>query len=629
LIKIFNQQLQLVAKLENAYGIGYEKRFNEVSLAEFKLPLDDPKNAECNPFNFVEITDKDDYIGMFRIVPRLIFKSESNREIRYTLRHVISTLLDDVLFRYHQTTNLTTAQNIQYILDQQETTHWVLGTCEFTRYFHYKYENENGLLGPLFAIPKPFDVEYEWTYDTQSYPFVLNLVAPSTEVSCVIQEAHNQIGIEKDEPNEIVNRIYPLGYGEGVNQLGIEKVNNGIPYLEDTASIAKYGLQKYVWVDKRFEDANSLKANGQALLKKWANPAPAYRIAAADVSSITQADIHKLKCGRIVRVKDSDLGTFDLRIMSEKKPDIKGTPGNVDLEVGSLTEDIATVQADLERKMQINEAYSQGATNIDSYNYADNCDATHPAVIRFYIPEELVRINKMLLSYETSAFRAYSKATKGGGATTATSSSGGGTTATSSSGGGVSTSTASGGGTSTSSASGGNHNHVMFNPINEVPGSTPKAQFRAKAQNGTNVNVNLEAGFADIYTYGASGDHTHTVTVPAHTHSFSVPNHSHEVTVPNHSHNLTLPDHTHEILYGIFEGETPTAVTVKVDGNVIPSLGVNENDIDIIPYLSKDSEGKINRGTWHEVTITPNKMGRITANIATQLFLQSRGGGNY
>jgi phage minor structural protein len=629
MIKVYNQQFQLVAKLENAYGIGYEKRFNEVSLAEFKLPLDDPKNAECNPFNFVEITDKDDYIGMFRIVPRLTVKSESNREIRYTLRHVISTLLDDVLFRYHQTTNLTTRDNIQYILDQQEIKHWVLGTCAFTRYFHYKYENENGLLGPLFAIPKPFDVEYEWTYDTTVYPFVLNLVAPSTEVSCVIQEAHNQIGIEKEEPNEIVNRIYPLGYGEGVNKLGIEKVNGGIPYLEDTASIAKYGLQSYVWCDARFEDANSLKANAQALLKKWANPAPAYRIAAADVSSITHADIHKLKCGRIVRVKDSDLGTFDLRIMSEKKPDIIGAPGNVDLEVGSLTEDIATVQADLERKMQVNEAYSQGATNIDSYNYADNCDGTHPAVIRFYIPEELVRINKMLLSYETSAFRAYSKATKGGGATTATSSSGGGTTATSSSGGGVSTSTASGGGTSTSSAGGGNHNHVMFNPINEVPGSTPAAQFRAKAQNGTNVNVNLEAGFADIYTYGASGDHTHTVTVPAHTHSFDVPNHSHNVTIPNHSHDLTLPDHTHEILYGIFEGETPTSVTVKVDGNTIPSLGLNENDIDIIPYLSKDSEGKINRGTWHEVEITPNSLGRITANIATQLFLQSRGGGNY
>lgn len=629
MIKIFNQQLQLVAKLENACGIGYEKRFNEVSLAEFKLPIDDPKNTECNPFNFVEITDKEDYIGMFRIVPRLTVKSESNREIKYTLRHVISTLLDDVLFGYQQTQNLTTADNIQYILEEQTTKHWVLGECEFTRYFHYKYENENGLLGPLFAIPKPFDVEYEWTYDTTVYPFVLNLVSPSTQVSCVIQEAHNQIGIEKEEPNEIVNRIYPLGYGEGNNQLDIAKVNNGVYYLEDAASIAKYGLQSYVWVDRRFENANSLKANGQALLKKWANPAPAYRIAAADVSSITQADIHKLKCGRIVRVKDSDLGTFDLRIMSEKKPDIIGAPGNVDLEVGSLTEDIATVQADLERKMQVNEAYSQGATNIDSYNFADNCDPEHPAVIRFYIPEELVRINKMLLSYETSAFRAYSKATKGGGATTATSSSGGGTTATSSSGGGVSTSTASGGGTSTSSASGGNHYHVMFNPVGDVPGTHEGHEFRARTVGGGDALLNLNAPFVDIFTYGASGDHTHTFSVPSHSHDFSIPNHSHNVTIPNHSHDLTLPDHTHEILYGIFEGETPTAITVKVDGNTIPSLGTNVNDVDLIPYLSKDSEGKINRGTWHEVTITPNKMGRITANIAAQVFLQSRGGGNY
>jgi phage minor structural protein len=41
------------------------------------------------------------------------------------------------------------------------------------------------------------------------------------------------VGIEKDEdPTEIITRLYPLGYGEGVNQLTISSVNNGVPYID-------------------------------------------------------------------------------------------------------------------------------------------------------------------------------------------------------------------------------------------------------------------------------------------------------------------------------------------------------------------------------------------------------------
>lgn len=643
LIEILDRQMNRIAILENAYDDGYEKRFNEVGSQWFTLPLDDPKNSLCNAFNFVKYTLGEEYIGLYRIVPKMTQKDASRNEIQYECQHVISTLLDDVLFSYHQTTNWTTRQNIQYILDQQSTVRWVLGNVEFTRYFAYKYENENGLLAPLLAIPQPFDEEYEWTYDTTVFPWVLNLVKPSTTPSCIIREAHNRIGIEKEEANEIVNRIYPLGYGEGVNQLDIKSVNGGVPYIEDAASIAKYGLQRYVWVDRRFEKADELKANAQSLLTKWADPTPMYRISAADVSPLTGEEIDKLKCGRIARVYDSDLGTFDLRIMSERKDDARGNPGDIQLEVGSLTEDIATLQADLERKMQVNEAYSQGATNIDTYSYNDNADAENPAVIRFYLPDELVNINKLELTYEVEAFRAYSKATKGGGAlvdstasgggSVQSSSSGGGTTATSSSGGGVSTSTASGGGTTQSSSAGGNHTHLMFqyvgdtsNPINVTRDFVP--------QGGINFRVAIDADApSDLITAGGSGDHSHTVSVPSHTHDFNVPNHTHSVTVPNHSHNvtipahdhqITLPDHTHDILYGIYkESSSPTSVNIEVDGAAVNDTA---DRINIIPYLSKDESGRVLRGQWHEVSITPNGLGRINANIFGQYFLQSRGG---
>jgi hypothetical protein len=48
----------------------------------------------------------------------------------------------------------------------------------------------------------------------------------------------------------------------------------------------------------------------------------------------------------------------------------------------------------------------------------------------------------------------------------------------------------------------------------------------------------------------------------------------------------------------------------------------------LIPYLSKDTEGKVNRG-WHTIAIAPNDLGRINAQIFTQFFVQSRGGGSF
>ena len=45
--------------------------------------------------------------------------------------------------------------------------------------------------------------------------------------------------------------------------------------------------------------------------------------------------------------------------------------------------------------------------------------------------------------------------------------------------------------------------------------------------------------------------------------------------------------------------------------------------------VAVDGDGKITSGAWHEIQIAPNDLARIEANIVTQLFIQSRGGGNY
>src|SRR5690606_4837450 len=114
--------------------------------------------------------------------------------------------------------------------------------------------------------------------------------------------------------------------------------------------------------------------------------------------------------------------------------------------------------------------------------------------------------------------------------------------------------------------------------------------------------------------------------IPNHTHEINIPNHTHEIDIPAHQHDITLPDHTHEIQHGIFKlDRTPSKVTIKVDGNVVPITATSGDSIDLIPYLALDSENRVQRG-WHTVEITPNDLGRINAQLMVQFFMQSRGG---
>lgn len=621
MLTVKNQNFEEKGILENAYGISYEKTFNELWGASFSLPLNDPKNAYCNSLHYIEIVDEDEYVGLFRIIPKKTLKNESTKEVTYQLEHVLATLLDKSMFGYKQTVNLTTRQNLQMLIDQQVIKHWKLGTVAFTRRFSYKWENAN-LLSCIFSIPQPFDVDYQWTWDTQTYPWTLNLVEVETNVTCEIRERYNLIGLEVTEnPMGIYNRIYPLGYGEGDNQLTIKSVNNGNPYVEDTQAIQELGFVKeYIWADTRFEDPNSLMASAKGLLKEWKKPKITWNVTTAELSRITGLEKDKFRMGKVVRINVDDFPTTDLRIMKESKSDVTGQPWDVSLTLGNLDDDLGTTQKDLERRQQINELYAQGATNISNYSYNDNADNENPAEIMVYFPDEIVRLNKAILSYKTEEFRAYERANKGGGATATTTSTDGGVSKSTESGGASVQTSSSGGGSVQSTTAKTFDTIVAWSgvPENAVPGSEDDEGY-------PNYGYHLHTVSIDGETF----THNHSVSIPNHTHTVPIPAHTHEFSTPNHSHGFTLPNHTHEIEFGIFKlNKKPTKVTIKVDGNTVPTTALNGDNINLIPYLSKDNAGKVNRG-WHTISITPNDLGRINAQIYTQFFIQSRGEGEY
>lgn len=597
-IQIFDNTLKRVAYLENAFNISYSLTLNELWTAGFSLPANDEKNKVCQPLYYAEIYDGEERIDLFRIIGEDLTRSDGV-VTTYVCEHCLATLINDVLFQYHQIGGLGvyTPTVLNYILGKQTVEHWQLNICAFNRQFEYSFENEN-LLSALFAVPKAFDSDYMWIWDTTVYPWQLSLIPTPEEMASEIRYGKNLTEIIKHRDfTGLANRIYALGYGEGVNQLTIKGETGGLPYVQDSASIAAYGLCPTILVDTRFENPVTLKSYAEQILSQSKDPYITYEVAALDLHRLIGAAHSKFYPGEVVRVVDAEDGiSVKTRIVSVSKDDVTGDPGNVTVVLANKMQDITGSISDLQNRARINETYAQGATNLAFVPFADNADSTHPAVFRFFLPTETVRINKVVLNLSFEPFRAHSKSAASGGGSTRTTSTRNQTTETTSS---RSLSIDTGDALNWESGSNG-HDHGI-------------ADGTRLATTDWNGNITGHVG------YIKSGQHYH---------SFTQGGHSHDVDIPSHNHTVSFDDHTHNLTFGIYEGTTASSATVRVDDNLVSGIS-DYADIDIVNYLSTDDSGKISRGTWHEVRITPNQMSRIVGTLFVQLFTNSRGGGDF
>lgn len=783
--RIYNKSMTLIGVLQNASEIGYTHKYNDLYVAKFKLPANDPKNDLCETYNIVDIFDGEESKGKYRILeePDSDITSEGSF-IEYSLEHVITFLMNDVIDGYLELGgyNVRTADVIRNILSRQTVQRWQLGECDFDRQFQYSWENTS-IMDALYSIPTCFDEDYHWVYDTTTYPWTISLKRTSTDRSCEIRRKRNMKFIKRHvDGSKLCTRLYCKGYGEGVNQLTVAEVNNGLPYIQDDAAVAKYGVLASHWIDRRFTNPETLYARGLAILNELKNPVVTYTASAVDLSRVTGYDWDKFDEGKSVHMIDDERSVdVDALIIEVGKDDVDGKPLDMTITICNKSSDVSSDLEDIARRASINSQYSQGATNLYCQQFADNADGTHPAKMNIFIPASCSKINQILLSWNCTNFRAYSKSAKAGGATTGTttdggsttvtSEGGGGSTYTSSSGGGSTYTSSSGGGDTYTSSSGGGSTYTSSSGAGDTYTSTDGGSSTYTSSSGGGDTYTSTGGGSSTYTSASGGgstvtstsgggqtassnnggsttvtstgdggislslqmtseeqvgftpanthchffsidvakhthtvsignhshtvtitghshdvtiaahthtvtisDHTHKVTIPNHSHSVTtsdhshkvtIPNHSHTVTIPNHSHSVTIPnhshsvetrdhnhsvtirehthgisipahkhsvtilDHSHNIDYGIYEGGRASSCTLKVDGTVAQTDVQNGNDIDIIPYLSKDNEGKIIRGTWHTIEIVPNDLTRIEANLFVKTFVTSYTGGNY
>ena len=583
--------------LENAYDVGYELNLNKLHAAKFSLPLDDSKNRFCQPYCWVEIWDGDDRVGLFRILPTATTKSADTRRADYTCEHVLATLMDDVLLGWHEIGNVGvyTDEVINYVLDQQRTHRWNMGSCDIRRQFLYGWENEN-LLSALFSIPNCFVEPYTWKYDTTDREhWNLNLTAVNPKPVADIRYKKNIRGITKTvDPTNMATRLIPLGYGEGVNQLNIKRVNHGSNVLvADTTAV--YGEITRVWIDRRYQDENSLLAAAEAMLEELKQPYVSYTVDVAVFGALA-----KVKDGDYVRVVDDEDGTdFLARVVQFSKSDVYKDRLAGKVTLANRAKDIATSIADLADRSRINETYAQGAVTVYAMSFADNADASHPAEIRILIPDSVVHINSIRLDGVIENARGYSNAVSTTEATSVTTGGGGGTTKTSSS-------------TVLESANMENDDDGGLNANNHNHGITRGTRLAV---------VNSSNEITGSVGWTPSGAHNHDA-------------HDHTLTLADHTHTTQIPALSIKNAYGIYESGKADYVTIKVDGHAITDAQHSNGrfsaigDLDITAAFTGANDGTITRG-WHTLTLTPNKLTRINVSLAVQLFANSRGGGQY
>jgi len=638
LIEVYDLNLQKVAMLEKAQNISLEETLNKPSSTQltFTLPYNDPKLTYCDPFRFVRVRGKNRDYGYFRILPKETIHNNTGIET-IICEPAIATLVDSLLYGYHQIGNLGvyTKDVLRYVLGKQDSMYWQLGDCEFNRQFEYSWENES-LLGALFSIPKPMADDYKWEYDYSTFPWKIHLrkLDPSDEPASYFRYRKNIVNMRRSiDPSELCTVLYPLGYGEGINQLNIKSVNNGVEYLTaKQGNLQKYGRKVKVLVDRRFQYPDTLKEYAQKQLDALQEPRVEYSLDVLDLFPVSGNQLDQPRIGDITRIIDGEMG-IDIKkpITSVKISNLFSPKQNTSITVANQEQDIAGTIADLSNRQLIEQTYAQGATNIYSQTFNDNADASNPAIIKLWIPAETVRVNSINAIFELDNFRAYSKSLTAQSAQAQTSQSN--TTQTSMSN-GMQTSNSAGAIYATTT--------VDTQPT-QTSGASSLQTTLPNTGGGLQGGLYTDSGYVDVVpNYHRHfvninlpvPDHTHimehTHNVPGYSHSHSLPlaGHSHDIPghthqIAGHTHTFIIPAHDHAIVYGIYKGPKATRATLKIDGKVIPFQ--DGATIDLAPYLSKNGSGEVQAGTYHTIEIQPNGLSRINATVTVQLFIQSHG----
>ena len=301
----------------------------------------------------------------------------------------------------------------------------------------------------------------------------------------------------------------------------------------------------------------------------------------------------------------------DLVTVTDAESDISGTfrivgmtyisnYGDLSLEI-ELSNRSLTFIEQMQKQREANDnlsKYMQGATNIYAISEAENCDSTHNLNLIFFVPNEAVAINQVLLNFKLRDYRAYTTTTAAGSAHTHN---------LSISDSGAHTHTVSGATTTSEST----HDHT-----GAISGDgSSSAGVHVPSIDGGVLRGDVPASFNSFDVSESTDSHNHTIsgqTAASDTHT-----HTGQATDSESAH-------THGQTYGINEtilvspsvdlytGEDGGSMTLK------DTYTTDQTEINVTSEVVAVGAGK-----WVNLQFRVNKNMRIEANAYVKIFIES------
>jgi len=591
-IDILNSSGEKLASgpLRAATSLSDTRKLDEAGTVEFSMPANDPRAKYIASGTQFDIYDETDgYLGRFTF--KNFTTSDSNGE------GILNVEAWDALRELsHYSTHFKRTyvnEAVEDVIDDllSIVSGWTANTDTGIGNTTVSYEGES-VARAVGMLRERFGQHYRLGDGTPGAPVLdFGAFGDDSDVRLIYARDLVQSGFQNrpeiaivetvsvlEDRDEIINRIIPLGAGQGTIQLTIEEATLGsyavqtgtnddgssFYYIEDSDSVAAYGLREAIMSMPKIRPitnsdaniinaANALKLTAEVALIQKKDPRKSYavsvrglrkdvkpgqKIRLSYVGSVDgvsyieiEEDFYVLDITR--RRTVSGDRTTALTISSIAEPRVS----DVDIIFNSLND----IQA-LKLHVPVSLSYSSVGP------YVRRIDSANDATFTARIKGEVLALNRAIVQLRTSPLKSSVKTTQGGGGTSTSTAGGGGT----------STSTAAGGSTTPTSTSNGDHGHKIASYVDDSSGGTTRKYIIGTDAGGTVYGYYDTTFGADIFTATQSGDHNHDVSVPSHTHS---------LTLSNHTHNFTLADHTHAQDYGIFEdSETPENVRIAIDG---------------------------------------------------------------
>lgn len=610
-------------------NLPFKESLNQAEELSFDIPSQNPGYSLIEGLiTKVKVIDIRDNSVVFsgRVVPTK--DSINDKVIMSVICEGAMNYLNDTQTRRWHLANQTPQQILQYLLDQHnakvdDTRKIYLGTVEVTTEITVDTNYETTLNAIITKVRNILGGDIR-VQERNNKLYLDYLTDQGSNNDVILRLLYNvKEFLRTYDPIDLITRGIVLGYGEGINQLDITSVNNGVEYIEDVAAKAKYGIIEGVITNKDIQNALTLKTYGQTVLNEKRQPAVSYEISSKDLSVLTEHSNDKYSLGDTIHTIIDVLKVDVYARVIERERDLLTNPWDPKLTISTRPITLTDQVIDLKQRNLTLENAPQGSTVIFPLQKAENADAAHPITFDLDIPEEAININKVYINLHGRKYRAYEKSVSAaqivatsGPSSKLTSDSGGQSTQTSSSGGGSTQTSTSGGGAT-----------VTSDIANNYSGSWVPDPSTGGKQFVTFVYKDTDTGWDAIKLYQSDINHKHGVDVPVHTHNVSTPAHAHDVTVPNHSHGM---DHTHSmtipaqelsIEYGIYEGTYPKNVKIKVNNEDIGvSYGGGTDEID---EYNINITSKVTIGN-NKIEITTEQNGRIEAIIYSQVFIQSK-----